>query len=396
MDDIYQDKPLKVPADASLVRCSTGRAQADDAQTSKRNPACRGENTRDGARPNVGKHTVFVLSVGGKALTPTTPSRARKLLKTGAAKKVWSKFNMFGIRLLTKVRMKVPKTTLGVDGGVKYEGYAVVCGIENTLSVHLELPNKKAITAKLRDRRLRRRGRRKRKCRRRESRYQNRKRSKYTPSVLVVSNSRLKVARELFNCFPISVVGFENVRVCRKKFPYMDVSAVETTKMREIGFFMKWGARVSLFIGHETKQLRQKYSYPKLSKKSSRKFGAHCSDALALACEVGPQHRVEPGVFVVVDDTYRPIRRSLQRFGRGTRPKYTEGTILGLGKGTLIGTPRGKSGILCGRRKDRYRYYDEEGKRQVVKKLAWISRQFIMRCPGSSKAIREGNKGAIW
>jgi hypothetical protein len=34
-----------------------------------------------------------VLALDGQPLTPTTPSKARKLLTGGVAKKVWSKFN---------------------------------------------------------------------------------------------------------------------------------------------------------------------------------------------------------------------------------------------------------------------------------------------------------------
>ncbi|CAA9256339.1 MAG: hypothetical protein AVDCRST_MAG93-1992, partial [uncultured Chloroflexia bacterium] len=62
-------------------------------------------------------HSVFVLAEDGTAVTPTTPSRARKLLNAGAAKPVWSKFNTFGIRLTTPSRHETPLTTLGVDHG---------------------------------------------------------------------------------------------------------------------------------------------------------------------------------------------------------------------------------------------------------------------------------------
>ena len=44
------------------------------------------------------KHSVFVLDINGKPLIPTTPSKARKLLENGVAKKYWSKFGTFGIQ----------------------------------------------------------------------------------------------------------------------------------------------------------------------------------------------------------------------------------------------------------------------------------------------------------
>src|SRR5688572_32450551 len=94
-------------------------------------------------------HSVFVLSPAGKALSPTTPARARKLLKAGVAKKVWSKFGTFGIQLLVESRSEVPLTTLGYDTGTKYEGFAVVCGKKNVLAIKLNLPDKWKIVRKL-------------------------------------------------------------------------------------------------------------------------------------------------------------------------------------------------------------------------------------------------------
>src|SRR5260370_28663454 len=106
------------------------------------------------------KHTVFVLNLDGKPLTPTTPARARKLLKAGAAQKVWSKFNTFGIQLLTRTAEHTPLTTLGYDQGTKFEGYAVVCGAENNLAVKVDLPAKKPIVKKVKNRHTLRRAKR--------------------------------------------------------------------------------------------------------------------------------------------------------------------------------------------------------------------------------------------
>ena len=84
-------------------------------------------------------HSIFVVGADGKPLTPTTPARARKLLKAGVAKKIWSKFGTFGIEMTEPTRTETPDTTLGVDQGTKFEGYAVVCGNENSLSVGVRM-----------------------------------------------------------------------------------------------------------------------------------------------------------------------------------------------------------------------------------------------------------------
>ena len=331
------------------------------------------------------KHTVFVLAIDGEPLTPTTPAKARKLLKGSVAKPAWSKFGTFGIQMLVETRREIPDTSLGVDNGTKFEGYAVVCGQENNLSVKLDLPDKKKIVRKLDERRRLRRARRQRKCRRRPAKFNNRKRDGFlAPSQAVIVGSRLKVMRELFRMYPIQYVGFEDVRFNHARHRWgANFSTVEIGKQRLRDFFDSQGAEVFDYRGWETKTLREYYGYHKSSDKSADVFTAHCSDALALACDVGPEVRVKPSLFLVVDDTYRPVRRRLHdtQFAKGgVRDKYSQGTVFGLQKGLLIGTSTGHTGRLCGEiRSGAYRYYDEEGKRRQSKSLDWISTQFVIR-----------------
>lgn len=331
------------------------------------------------------KHTVFVLAIDGKPLTPTTPAKARKLLEGGVAKKVWSKFGAFGIQMLVETRRETPQTTIGVDVGTKFEGYAVVCGNENNLAVKLDLPAKWKIVRKMKARRILRRNRRNRKCRCRPARFNNRKRSDgwLHPSQAAIVGSRLKVLRELFSIYPVDAVALEDVRFNHYKYRWgANFSTMEIGKQRLRDLFTEQGADLFEFRGWETKELREKYRYKKTSDKSADVFEAHCTDALALACEVGSGSRIEPGTFLVVDDTYRPVRRRLhdvQYTKGGTREKYTQGTMFGLRKGLLIGTRRGLTGQLCGKIRGAYRYYYTRADRRETKVLAWISSNFIVR-----------------
>jgi hypothetical protein len=320
----------------------------------------------------------------GQPLTPTTPSKARKLLKGGQAKKCWSKFGTFGIQMLVPTRTETPLTVLGYDGGTKFEGIAVVSGRENPLAVKLDLPDKKNIVRKMKERRVLRRARRYRNCRRRLARFDNRSRKGFiAPSQRVVVGSRLKVLGECFRLYPITAVGNEDVRFNHKTHRWgANFSTVEIGKAKVKAFFGNHGAQVKDFRGFETQELRKKFGYQKTSDKSADKFNAHCSDALALACEVGLGLRVEPGCFLVVDDTYRPVRRRLhdsQPAVGGVRADYSRGTVLGLRKGLLIGTPRGKQGQLCGTNRGSYRYYNEQKQRQESAKLAWVSTCLVTR-----------------
>jgi len=333
---------------------------------------------------SVRDHTVFVLDIMGKPLTPTTPAKARKLLKAGVARKIWSRFQTFGIQLLTETRQAIPITSLGVDPGTKFEGYAVICGTENSLAIKLDLPDKQNVVAKLKKRRTLRRARRFRKCRRRPARFANRSRKGFiAPSQLVVVCSRLKILRTLFALYPISRVGLEDMRFNHAKHRWgANFSTVEIGKQRLKEFLEAQGALVSLFHGFETKALREQYGYTKTKAKGADRFTAHCSDALALACVMGPGVHVAPGNFLVVDDTYRPVRRKLhdeQPAKGGIRETYSHGTVFGVQKGRLIGAKNGKIGQLCGEKQGRYRYYDHVGKRQETVRLAWISSQFVVK-----------------
>jgi hypothetical protein len=72
----------------------------------------------------------------------------------------------------------------------------------------------------------------------------------------------------------------------------------------------------------------------------------------------------------------------------GQRIPYSRGTVRGLRKGLLIGTPTGKRGRLCGTYRNAYRYYDQAGKRQVTGTVAWVSAQYLttIAAPASSAA----------
>jgi hypothetical protein len=334
-------------------------------------------------------HTVFVLSIDGKPLTPTTPSRARKLLKAGAAKPVWSKFSTFGIQMLEPTRQAVEETALGVDNGTRFEGYSVVVGNENPLNVKLGLPDKRKWVRKLQERRTLRRARRFRNCRRRPVRFDNRRRDNWlAPAQAVVVDSRTKVMRELFRMYPIQAVGFEDVRFNHAKKRWgANFSTVEIGKTRIKDFCKAQGAELFQYQGHQTQELRQRYGYRKTRVKSADKFTAHCSDSLTLAVAVSAGQYIEPGYFLVVDDTYRPVRRRLhdtQPAQGGIRAPYSRGTVFGLRKGALVGLPKGGIGQLCG--EGAFRYYKADGTRGQTKTLAWTSNHIRRRLRAHSPA----------
>lgn len=332
------------------------------------------------------KHQVFVLDVEGKPLTPTNWRKAKKLIKGGVAKKVWSKFGTFGIHLLVETRKEKTDCSIGIDHGTKFEGYSIVCEKENTLNIKLDLPDKKKIVRKLEERRTLRRTRRQQKCRRREARFNNRKRDGFiAPSQLVIVNSRLKVIKELVKMYPINYCGFEDVCFNHAKHRWgKNFSTIEIGKTKIKEFIRSFGIQIFEFKGWETKELREKYGYKKISSKAKDCFEAHNCDSLSLAVEVICGKRVEPNSsLLIMDDTYRCVKRKLydtQFKKNGIKEKYSTGIVDSIRKGIIIGFNNGRSGKFVGQTGSSFYFTKDKSSRlsSVKKNLKFISSNFIV------------------
>lgn len=180
----------------------------------------------------------------------------------------------------------------------------------------------------------------------------------------------------------MKISAVEDVRFNHAKHRWgKHFSTVEIGKTRLREFFEHLGIRVFKYQGWETQEIRTNLGYRKTKVKNAEKFTAHCSDSLSIAAHTTVGKYVEPGLFLVVDDSYRPQRRRLhdtQPAKGGIREKYSRGTVFGLRKGLLVGIVK-KVGQLCGEYKGGFRFYDSRSKRGSAKKLSWISTNFITR-----------------
>ena len=377
---------LQAPENTPLILCS---AEEPLNSMSLETPLTKRENSMPCSHSgsgynnrNVGsmspKHDVFVLSYTGKPLTPTTSSKARKLMKGKQAKPIWNKFGQFGIQMLVEVGKGHPKTVLGVDFGTKFEGYAVVVGKENNLSIMWKLPDKKKIVAKLEERKILRRARRWRNCRRRECRSDNRSKNGFiAPSQLVIIQSRIKSIAEFFRCYPIDTVALEDVCFNHRDNRWgKNFSTIEIGKSM-INRWIRQRTTLEMFTGYDTEACRNLYNYKKSSDKGAEVFNSHCSDALAIATDLYAQEHINQGKFIVVDDTYRSVRRRLhdtQPAKGSIREKYSSGNFKSIKKGTIC-----NYGQICGGIKDKIiRTYDWDNKRlsKNLKKVSWLSHHF--------------------
>ena len=165
------------------------------------------------------QNTVPVLGADGEPLMPTRPSRARRLMEQGRARKCWRK-GIYHIQM-TDVSIEDPDVEvdgvqLNIDPGAKSTGIAVVSETPGDRIAHalIELRYRGTrIRNRMDRRRAFRRGRRSR-IRNRQPRFDNRSRPSgwLAPSMLTrLANSETWV-RRLTELFPITQVRVETAR----------------------------------------------------------------------------------------------------------------------------------------------------------------------------------------
>jgi len=149
---------------------------------------------------------VYVINCDGKPLMPCTHVIARLLLKQGKAKCI--KRTPFTIKLLYQTTNYTQNITLGVDTGSSKIGTASVK--DNGDVVYLsQVEIRNDITDKMKRRAKYRRNRRNRKTRYRKARFLNRKRGKFSPTMVSKINSHLKEIRFVKSILPITKIILE-------------------------------------------------------------------------------------------------------------------------------------------------------------------------------------------
>lgn len=148
---------------------------------------------------------VYVISKDGKPLMPTTPARARKMLKAGKAKCI--RRTPFTIKLLNDTTTYTQKMTLGIDTGSGKIGSAVVSNDGDVMYLS-EVEIRNDIADKMKQRLKYRRNRRNRKTRYRAARWLNRKNSirknRFSPTMTSKINNHLKEIKFVKSILPIT------------------------------------------------------------------------------------------------------------------------------------------------------------------------------------------------
>ena len=182
---------------------------------------------------------VYVINQRKEPLMPTTPCKARKLLKQGKAKVV--KKEPFTIQLLYATGETKQDITLGVDAGSKIIGLSATTDKQELFSAEVELRND--IVDLLSTRREFRRTRRNR-LRYRKPRFLNRVYSKnkgwLAPSVENKIQTHLKIISKIHEILPISKIIIEVASFDIQKIKNPDIEGEQYQQGEQLGF---WNVR---------------------------------------------------------------------------------------------------------------------------------------------------------
>ena len=263
---------------------------------------------------------VPVVDRDQKPLMPTTPSRARRWIKSGKATPFWKK-GVFCVRLNVEPSgRQTQPIAVGIDPGSKKEGWTVKSQAHTYLNIQADAVT--WVKDHMEQRRQMRRIRRYRKTPCRQPRA-NRARGSIPPSTKARWQWKLRLASWLCKLFPISIFVVEDIKAKTKGKRRWDVafSPLEVGKQWFYQQLAKLGQVVTR-SGWETKHLRDALGLKKTGKKTAEVFEAHCVDAWVLANSVVGGH-LQPDnkrlLFVVPLRFHRRQLHRLQPSKQGKR-----------------------------------------------------------------------------
>ena len=223
---------------------------------------------------------VPVLNMRGEPLMPTTPRKARILLKQGKAKVVSR--TPFVIQLLYPTGENKQDITLGIDAGYSVIGYSAVTASRELIKGELELRND--IKRLLEKRRKYRRDRRSRKWYR-KPRFDNRRKKDgwLPPSLEHKLQSHIRLIERLKRILPITKVVVEVASFDTQKMQNPEINGVEYQRGELAGYevreylLAKWGHKCA-YCGKTNVPLEIDHIIPK------SRGGSNRVSNLTIAC----------------------------------------------------------------------------------------------------------------
>ena len=301
---------------------------------------------------------------------PTTPSRARRWIKSGKATP-FSKKGMFCVRLNAEPSArKTQPIAVGIDPGSKKEGFTVKSRATTYLNIQADTPpwvnekvktgpNKGKNKTTLRRTQMRR-GRRYRKTpyRKCRSRFsggsfppkhcapnRNIRKQWMSPSTRSRWELKLNICKWLSQIFPITDFVVEDVKAITKKKAKKWNLSFSPLEVGKQWFYYQLSriATVALVEGIQTYEMRETLGLKKTNKKLADVFEAHCVDSWVLAHHLVGGNSVPDNTQVLLITPHNFCRRQLYRFkakkGVG-RTRYGGTMCAGFKKGSLVRHPK--------------------------------------------------------
>jgi hypothetical protein len=283
---------------------------------------------------------VPVVDSENRLLMPTTPSRARRWIKSGKATPFFKK-GVFCVRLnVEPSNRNYQPVAVGIDPGSKREGFTVKSRAHTYMNVQTQAVS--WVKDHIEVRRNMRRARRFRKtpCRQnRANRLVNKERM--PPSTKARWQWKLRVCKWLTLMFPVSNFVVEDIkartRIGARKWNRM-FSPLEVGKqwfyseLRQI-------ANLETRTGNDTYEMRQELGLKKSKNKLSNKFDAHCVDSWVLANWYVGGHIVPDNTGLIEIIPLELHRRQLHRLQHAPghiRSRYGGTISAGFKRGSIV------------------------------------------------------------
>ncbi len=221
---------------------------------------------------------IAIVSPNGTPLSPTTPAKARKLIKNGGAIPHRNALGIFYLQLNHFTGEKIPHdTAVGIDPGKLYSGFGVQTPQATLWMGHLVLPFlmvKKAMKTRKNSRRFRRY----RKTPQRPIRFLHRTGHKIAPSIRANRALEWRVLEELRKIYPVTHVVYEVVKALGNQ-SFSPVMVGQQWQMDRITKVLP----LEPLRGWETARLRSALQLEKTSYKAEQSPASHAVDGVALA-----------------------------------------------------------------------------------------------------------------
>jgi hypothetical protein len=313
---------------------------------------------------------VPVVDQEHKPLMPTTPSRARRWIRSGKATGFW-KGGFFCVRLNNEPSAREQQSiAVGIDPGSKREGIVMASAAHTYANIQAEA--RTGVKEAEKDSTRMRRARRNRKTPYRKPR-QNRKQSKkkLPPSTRARWQWKLNLATFLCQIFPVSVFVVEDIKARTRQGKNRWNTSFSPLQVGKQWFYEEMGklAPVQTKQGYETKELREQLGLKKTGKKLAEVWSAHCVDAWVLAYSAVGGRKAPDNQRLVCIVPFTWHRRQLHRFQpeKGGKRKPYGGTLSqGIKRGTLVKHPKWGKATVGGTRDGKLSLHDPETNKRLT------------------------------